>query len=270
MASNEQIIQEKLEAARKLTEGKKIEKVEISANHVDLDKSEQRQLVRELIQRKDMQQAFPPEKIQDVMEENEDLKNKLGLISELELEKHRKGVNEKINRYISDPSKRAEMSEKLKSQSPDGIMAMETTMNLLEDQLTKTNNQRFEPAGSPLVPQQMGEQVQGDIYSKKFGNYNDMIQALRNESKSEDKSKAQRASMVLNQLLNKYAQAQKDVHSEQRYCEDDAIPKTDKVPTVDFSQANEQFSELERFGIKKSPLNYSKQRRIIAQKGSES
>jgi len=166
------------------------------------------------------------------------------------------------------------MIEKLNGQKPEGVMAMESTMNLLEEQLSKNNNQRFEsPAGSaPMNSQQLGSSIEtDDIYRKKFGSYDDMIRALRNESKSEDKQKAQHANLVLNALLNKYAIAQKQIHEENRYCEDDAIPKTDKVPTIDFSQANESFSELERFGIPKSPLNYSRnQRKIIAQKGKES
>lgn len=206
----------------------------------------------------------------DLKEENEDLRNKLAIIAEKRLDEKRKGVTDKINSLIRDPSRRAEMLEKLKTDSPEGVSAMDTTMKILEEQLAN-KNQRFEtPAGSaPMNAQQMGygQSQGGDIYSKKFPDYNSMIQALRDESKDPDKQKAQHANLVLNQLLNKYAVAQRNVHTEQRFCEDDSIVKSDKVPTVDFSQANESFSELERFGIRKSPLNYSKQRRIIAQKG---
>jgi len=225
---------------------------------------------RKILEASSIAKPITNEKEAELQEENEDLKNKLGIIAEKKLDEKRNAVTGKINALIADPQKRAEMIEKLKSQSPEGISNMDSMMNLLEDQLSKSKNERYEPAGSaPMNPQQMGSSIEtDDIYRKKFGSYSAMITALREESKSEDKQKAQRANLVLNQLLNKYAVAQRDVHTEQRFCEDDAIPKTDKVPTVDFSKSEEPFSELERFGIKKNPLNYSRNRhKIIAQRG---
>ncbi|MGD0202403.1 MAG: hypothetical protein ABSC20_00675 [Candidatus Bathyarchaeia archaeon] len=223
--------------------------------------------------KKDSENEQLKQQLAEKTDESEDLKNKLGIIAEKKLEEKRKGVTEKINTLIADPDKRAEMLENLKGRTPEGIKDMEYTMNLLEEQLSKAKNQKFEvPAGSaPMNSQQLGSSIEtDDIYRKKFGSYDDMIRALRNESKSEDKQKAQHANLVLNALLNKYAVAQKQIHEENRYCEDDAIPKTDKVPTVDFSKSEEPFSELERFGIRKSPLNYARnQRQIIGQKAKD-
>jgi uncharacterized protein (DUF2267 family) len=256
--------------SEELREALKGNKVEIGLD-IDGRDPKQREFLKDILNKPNQNQEQTPEEKDEIIS---DLTNKLGIIAEKKLDEKRKGVVEKINRYISDPQKRAEMIEKLNGQKPEGVMAMESTMNLLEEQLSKNNNQRFEsPAGSaPMNSQQLGSSIEtDDIYRKKFGSYDDMIRALRNESKSEDKQKAQHANLVLNALLNKYAVAQKQIHEENRYCEDDAIPKTDKVPTVDFSQANESFSELERFGIHKSPLNYSRNfRKIVAQKGKES
>lgn len=184
-------------------------------------------------------QANQPDEKDEIID---DLKNKLGIIAEKEFEKKRKAVNapDEVN-------------------SPERLFGFEIAKKML--------NPKNEPAGSaPMNPDYNPNGTTDDIYKKRFGTYDDMVKALRAESKSEDKAKAQRANLVLNALLNKYATSQRDIHTEQRFCEDDAIPKTDKVPVVDFSQANEYFSELERFGIKKSPLNYSK-KPIIAQKG---
>ena len=212
------------------------------------------------------------EKTLELQDEVEDLKNKLGIIAEKKLDEKRKAVSEKVNALVVDPQKRSEILEQIKEGSPEKVSMLDQTMNMLSDQLNKSNqqrNERYEPAGSaPLNPDYAPNKNQ-DIYSQKFQTYESMIQALRDESKSEDKQKAQRANTILNTFLNKYATNQKNIHEEQRYSPDDSIPKTDKVPTVDFSQANEPYSELERFGIRKSPLNYShNSRKIVGQKGN--
>ena len=66
-------------------------------------------------------------------EETEDLKNKLGIIAEKELDKKRKGVVEKANVLLKDPERVKEIEAKLST--PDGIAAMEYTMNVLEKQM---------------------------------------------------------------------------------------------------------------------------------------
>ena len=198
----------------------------------------------------------------------------------LRIEKQQNDIEEKLAKAEADRiafmDTKTSLAEKTGDPSFNEVKTKEELKEKMEGLLklgVQKQNEHGDLAGSaPMNPQQLGSSIEtDDIYRKKFGSYDDMIRALRNESKSEDKQKAQHANLVLNALLNKYAVAQKQIHEENRYCEDDAIPKTDKVPTIDFSQANESFSELERFGIHKSPLNYSRnQRKIIAQKGKES
>jgi hypothetical protein len=66
-------------------------------------------------------------------EETEDLKNKLGMIAEVELNKKRKSVTEKANALLKDPERVKEIESKLST--PDGVAAMEYTMNVLEKQM---------------------------------------------------------------------------------------------------------------------------------------
>lgn len=73
-------------------------------------------------------------------EETEDLKNKLGIIAEKELEKKRNAVKEKANALLKDPERVKEITDKLST--PDGIAAMEFTMNALEKQM-KVGEEQF-------------------------------------------------------------------------------------------------------------------------------
>jgi chromosome segregation ATPase len=74
-------------------------------------------------------------------EEAEDLKNKLGIIAEKELEKKRKIVSEKANSLLKDPDRVKEIEAKLST--PEGVAAMEYTMNVLEKQM-KIGQEQFE------------------------------------------------------------------------------------------------------------------------------
>ena len=67
-------------------------------------------------------------------EEVEDLKNKLGIIAEKELDKKRKAVVEKANALLKDPERVKEIESKLSN--PTEIAAMEFTMNQLEKQIS--------------------------------------------------------------------------------------------------------------------------------------
>jgi hypothetical protein len=84
-------------------------------------------------------------KVQDeaakkLAEETEDLKNKLGIIAEKELEKKRNSVKEKANALLKDPERVKEIESKLST--PEGIAAMEYTMNVLEKQM-KVGEEQF-------------------------------------------------------------------------------------------------------------------------------
>lgn len=73
-------------------------------------------------------------------EETEDLKNKLGIIAEKELEKKRSSVKDKANALLKDPERVKEITDKLST--PEGIAAMEFTMNALEKQM-KVGEEQF-------------------------------------------------------------------------------------------------------------------------------
>lgn len=73
-------------------------------------------------------------------EEAEDLKNKLGIIAEKELDKKRNAVSEKANALLKDPERVKEITDKLST--PEGIASMEFTMNALEKQM-KSGEEQF-------------------------------------------------------------------------------------------------------------------------------
>lgn len=143
------------------------------------------------------QRAADAEAAKQAKEETEDLKNKLGIIAEKELEKKRNSVKAQANALLKDPERVKEIESKLGT--PEGIAAMEYTMNVLEKQM-KAGQDQFEqykaeqlkkaeeaqakakadkeaadkaaadaiaagkpvpevktPAGSPLTPAQMGQ-----------------------------------------------------------------------------------------------------------------
>ena len=68
-------------------------------------------------------------------EEAEDLKNKLSIIAEKELEKKRKAVTEKATALLGDPERIKEITDKLSTL--EGIKNAEFTINMLEDQIKK-------------------------------------------------------------------------------------------------------------------------------------
>lgn len=243
---SDKTIEEKLEAARKLTEGKKIEKVEISANHVDLDKPEQRQLVKELIQRKDMQQAFSPEKIQDIAEENEDLKNKLAIIAEKQFEKKRKEVG-----------------------APDSVNTPEKLQGFIEAK--KSMEPKNEHGGvAPLNSFQCngGQQQTTDLAHRKFANINEAIATLQAERRSGNNEAADLLDKLWQKSIHDWKAAG---HPAQMFSIDDNMEKTSGTPDVNFDnyKAQEDLSEISRFGVKKSPHNYSKTHNAAGQKKSD-
>lgn len=129
-----------------------------------------------------------PEKT-ELKERVEDLSNKLGIIAEKRLDEKRKVISDKINKFISDPARRAEMTEKLKTQTPDGVSAMATTMDILEEQLGKNYTTKTEtPSGSaPMNRAQMGFSNDDDFMKRKFPNskegFQQMVIEIRKEMK---------------------------------------------------------------------------------------
>jgi hypothetical protein len=177
------------------------------------------------------------------IDEAEDLKNKLGIIAEKELDKKRKTVTEKANALLKDPERVKEIESKLST--PEGIAAMEYTMNVLEKQM-KAGEEQFKayqegerkkaeeaakatedakkaaeeaaksgkpqpkpetPAGSaPLNPQQMGSSEQPtDLMHMKFGSYEAMVRYLHEVENGPDKERAAEAKAALTTLLEKWA-----------------------------------------------------------------
>jgi colicin import membrane protein len=74
-------------------------------------------------------------------EEAEDLKNKLAIVAEKKLEEKRKAVTEKANALLKDPERVKDITDKLST--PEGVAAMEYTMNVLEGQI-KRGQEEFE------------------------------------------------------------------------------------------------------------------------------
>lgn len=145
MPENEQ----KPQTEQKSTEGKKEQDI-----HITVDNEQTKVLAEQLAKaeaaKKEMEeklkQVEADKKVQEeaskkIAEEAEDLKNKLGIIAEKELEKKRKAVVEKATALLQDPERIKEIESKLST--PDGIQAMEYTMNVLEKQI-KVGQEQFE------------------------------------------------------------------------------------------------------------------------------
>jgi hypothetical protein len=147
------------------------------------------------------------EKEQELEDENEDLKNKLGLISQIQYEKKQKEATDKVNKLIADPEKRAIFIEQIKSGKPDQVSALDKTMDLLADQLKTNSNQRFEtPAGNaPLNSQQWGNQNNDNIWTRKFPSGEAMAKSLEAYAQDPNNSPAEqgRAKAVIGELWQK-------------------------------------------------------------------
>lgn len=208
--------------------------------------------------KKDAENESLKQQLTEKTDEAESLKNKLGIIAEQALDKKRKAVSEKINALIVNPDKRAEMLENLKGQTPEGIKAMELTINTLEEQLSKTKNQRPEvPAGSPLVPQQYngGQQQTTDLAHTKFPNIETAIATLQSEKKKGNPE----AEPLLRALWKRGIAAWKEAGRPAQSTSPDAniTDKTTDIPTINFDDP--KINDVQGFPqIKKSPYNYSK------------
>jgi hypothetical protein len=121
--------------------------------HVTVDNEQTKVLAEQLakaqLEKKEMEEKLAKIEAQNkvdieaqkkLAEETEDLKNKLGIIAEKDLEKKRASVKDKANALLKDPERVKEIEAKLST--PEGIAAMEYTMNVLEKQM-KVGEEQF-------------------------------------------------------------------------------------------------------------------------------
>lgn len=169
-------------------------------------------------------------------EEADDAKGKLGLIAEKALEKKRAEVTEKANQlFQNDPERVKEVVAKLKD--PEGVQAMEYTLNVLDQTLKKGEEARNKlvseekakleakakadaeaaaaiaaggkpaPAGSaPLNDKQLGQAETGDLMKMKFDSHEAMVRYLKELEHGSDPELAAKAKVVLNKFFENWAQ----------------------------------------------------------------
>jgi hypothetical protein len=191
-------------------------------------------------------------------EEAEDLKTKLGIIAEKELDKRRKAVVEKVNSTFKDSGKRAEMLDKVANSNPQQLSAMDSMLDAFSEQLGKKS---FEPSGSaPINPQQLGNQGETDLAHRKFNSVQEAYQTLLNIQKTGSPQEATEAKRLADLMLQKGIRDYIELgHPSGRYCEDDKIEKKNVDPTVNLSEYKpSDFSEIRRFGVKNAIPNYAK------------
>lgn len=248
--------------------------------HITVDNTETKRLAEELAKAKqekeemekklkaiEAQKVIDAEVSKKLGEETEDLKNKLGIIAEKELEKKRNSVKEKANALLKDPERVKEIESKLST--PEGIAAMEYTMNVLEKQM-KVGEEQFKsyqegerkkteeaaakakadadaaakvaadaaaagkpatapPAGqAPLNAAQMGNPLPTDLMHMKFDSYGAMVRYLQEVEKGSDKLRAAEAKTALNELLKKWASLVKKNYDEMRQ---PPVETSENVPT---------------------------------------
>jgi len=177
-------------------------------------------------------------------EETEDLKNKLGIIAEKELDKKRKAVTEQAKTLLKDDARVKEIEAKLST--PEGIAAMEYTMNVLEKSLkigqeeqkayVEAERKKAEeaakvaeaakaagqpaPAGSaPMNAAQMGNAQPTDLMHMKFDSYQAMVRYLHEVENGSVKERAAEAKVALDELLKKWASLVKQGYDSMRGAE---------------------------------------------------
>lgn len=218
-------------------------------------------------------------------EDLEDLKNKLGIIAEKELEKKRNSVKDKANALLKDPERVKEIEQKLST--PEGIAAMEYTMNVLEKQL-KIGEAEFKsyqeaerkkaeetvkkaaddkaaadkataealakgekppapPAGTaPLNAQQLGNPTEQDWKKIKFESYGAMIRYLQEVEQSQDKLRAAEAKTALDALLQKWASLVKANRDAMTNIPPESLDKNTQPLFKDIGLSKRAREELER------------------------
>lgn len=179
--------------------------------------------------------------------EAEDFKNKLGIIAEKQLEKKRGEVREKAKALLQDEERVKEIEEKLKT--AEGVVAMEYTMNVLDQTLKKGDDARKKeaerltaekkaadekavadaaakgnidkdkktPTGdAPLNAQQMGsEPATNDFMKMKFASEVAMIRWLRDAEKdSSNPELAAKAKVALDTLFKNWTTLVRDQYAQ--------------------------------------------------------
>jgi len=161
----------------------------------------------------------------------DDAKGKLGLIAEKELEKKRTSIKEKANTlFQGDDERLKDIESRLKD--PEGVQAMEYTINLLDDQIKKgqeaakklaeEDKVKLEakakadaeaaaagksPSGSaPLNNAQLGQTETNDLMKMKFDSHEAMVRYLKDLERGTDLELAAQAKVVLDKFFANWAQ----------------------------------------------------------------
>lgn len=164
-----------------------------------------------------------------VSDEAEDIRGKLEMIAEKELNKKREEIRVKAQKLIQDPERVKEIEARLKD--PEQVAATEYMLKVLEDTLAKGEEQHkklqeeekakaeaaakaaasggIPPAGSaPLNDAQTGGTKTG------YDSAEAMVADLRKREKSSDPAIAAEAKAILNELFKKWASAVKAEYNE--------------------------------------------------------
>jgi len=209
--------------------------------------------------------ALLKKQLEEQAEKAEDLENKLAFVAEKEKIRRTNALEARISNLISDPDKRKEMIEKVKS-NPNNINAMEQTMTLLEEQLSQNRKIQIPSGVAPLNAQQFGNSETRDLAHRKFASVEEAYRTLKVIQKtSNDPAEIAEAKRLADLM---FAKGLKDYigagHPTGRFSEDDKVQKVIQGdPQLNLNDAKESFSELARFGIKKTPFDYACKNRVI-------
>jgi hypothetical protein len=176
------------------------------------------------------------EKVAEVKEENEDLKERLSLIAEKEIEK-------KLSQHPElTQEQRIEFA-----QNPEALKAYEEGKNA----------QTGIPSGTAPLQSNYFEQFQKgqqneDLLKRQWNSPEEMIMYLR-------ANKSAQSEKILNELWKKTLEASTVHHVPMQYPPKD-VEKEGKVPDRNFlnpDSVHETESELEKLGVQKNPLFYA-------------
>lgn len=171
-------------------DSKKKEKIDVN---VTIDDKAQREMNRELLDRLDEKQSSDSE--QELREENEDLKNKLGIIAERAIEK-------KLDQLgVTSPELRAHFVK-----NPSELMSFE------QGQKMGLNQKGPAPSGDiPLSSAQLGQSGNLELLKKRFPSVEAMIKHLRTVERNSTNPYAQNeAKLLLEKLFQKTIKSQKE------------------------------------------------------------
>jgi hypothetical protein len=162
-SEHEPSTEEKLKKAREALEDEKRRKA--TANNLTLSGDKNAvETAKEILEKEMQKRANEPSK-DELLEENEQLKTKLALVAEKELEKKRNAVTEKAKELLKDSERVKEITDQLTS--PEGVKAMEFTLNTLEKTLKTGEGEHYsKPAGQ--APLQTGYQANTELGKMSF------------------------------------------------------------------------------------------------------